>query len=209
MSHMELLCESTRPEPRLHRLLGHISIYESTSRWCHEDNNRVVDLNDEKEKVEVNGRLEKRSDRNESSAKNAASVHRIRKLPKLQAKIQNQQQQHQLVTVTAKEVGECSEESDSCEESELSDSCEESELSDSSDESHADCIWSDNQSLVNEHMRFSLKAKSLNDGTKYGKELSRSKATKSEQNDDQKTWIQQPRVLTKSESELEFHSLWQ
>jgi hypothetical protein len=159
----------------LHRLLGHISIYESTSCWCHEDNNRVVGLNSEKEKVEVNGRLEKSSDRNDGSAKNATSVHRLRKLPELQVGIHNQQQQHQLVTVTTKEVKECSEESDSC---------EEGELSDSSDESDAGCIWSDNQSLVNEHMEFSLKAKSLNDSTIYGKELSRLKATKSEQNDD-------------------------
>lgn len=128
MSHMELLCESARPEPRLHRLLGHISIYESTNRWCHEDNNRVVDLNNEKEKVEINGRLEKSSDRNESSAKNATSVYGIRKLPNPHARIQTKQQQHQLVTVTAKEVGECSEESDSYEESELS------------DESDADCM---------------------------------------------------------------------
>jgi hypothetical protein len=33
LSYMELLCEGARPEVRLHRLLGHVSVYENASRW--------------------------------------------------------------------------------------------------------------------------------------------------------------------------------
>lgn len=36
LSHMEILCEVARPEVRLHRLLGHLSVYENASRLWQE-----------------------------------------------------------------------------------------------------------------------------------------------------------------------------
>jgi hypothetical protein len=45
---MELIYESALPEPRLNRLLGHVSTFETTSLWCQEDKKRIFYIDDEK-----------------------------------------------------------------------------------------------------------------------------------------------------------------
>ena len=43
-SHMELLYELARPEPRLRKLLGHFSVYEDASQWLQENEKNSVSL---------------------------------------------------------------------------------------------------------------------------------------------------------------------
>jgi hypothetical protein len=111
MSYMELLYEGASPEPRLRRLLGHVSTYENTSNWCQEDKKKNFSyVDDEKDKASEEGRVENDGHQNGDFTRDATQVEHVRRWSEFQATIQSQLQHQQLVVVTAEEVTEGSDE---------------------------------------------------------------------------------------------------
>ena len=151
MSHMELLCEGARPEPRLLRLLGHCSTYENTSRWWQENNKKNVFYTaDEKEEARESG----------VSTKRPTDMQSVRDLSEYQTTIQSQLQYPQLPTVTVIEYSVDSDESDE------------------SDDDDNGSITSDDESLVLERIESSMEAFSLRDDGNHASDLSRCRSAK-------------------------------
>lgn len=114
MSHMELLYESTRADPRLRRLLGHVSTYENAHHWCLENKrNDIFYRGAEKEKAKEKRTAVDDSRRNGVSSTFSSQVQRFRTLPKFQVAMQLQPQHRRLVPVSPTEADADSDSSDS------------------------------------------------------------------------------------------------
>ena len=133
ISHMELLQEGARPEPRLHRLLGHITTYENASQWCLENRREgIFCIGDKQEKAGDKRATTNDNSRDTLSSKLPTQVQCFRNLLEFQVATQSQLQDRTLVTVNAIEVDADSDDSDSSD-SDSGDSSDESYESDSHD----------------------------------------------------------------------------
>src|SRR5271155_4002008 len=153
LSHMELLCEVERAEPRLRRLLGHISTFENVSHWC-KQNQMKKDSNlggDEEERKDPE--MQYNAGRNGIATTQSTYIPKVRTLSELEAAIGPQLKDRRLVTVTATEVTLDSDSSGDEDEYEI----------DSDDISDDDGIWSDDENLIDELIECTNQKLSLRD----------------------------------------------
>jgi hypothetical protein len=210
MSYMELLQEGARPEPRLHRLLGHAIAYENASQWYLENKRECIFyMGDKKEKA---GDIRATTDgngRDGLSSKFPTQMQHFRTLSEFQVAAQSQLKPQMSITVNTTEVDADSDDSDS------SDSSDETYESDSHDDD-GHChngndtrICSYNQDAGIKRVEHMTKTLSLNiGGNNKVTDISMYKVAKGEQDDDRKIWEQQPRVFTNSESEWAYDDMW-
>ena len=131
LSHMELLQEGARPEPRLHRLLGHITTYENANRWYLENRREgIFYIGGKQGKAGDKGATTNNNGRDGLSSKSPTQVQCFRNLSEFQAAMQSQLQDRTSVTANATEVDTDNDDSDS------SDSSDDSVSGGSSDESY-------------------------------------------------------------------------
>jgi hypothetical protein len=228
MSYMELLQEGIRPEPRLRRLLGHVTTYENANQWCLENRRECIFYtSDKQEKAGDKRATTNDNGRDGLSSKLPTQVQCFPNLSEFQMAMQSQVRGRTLVTVNATEVGADSDDSDSSDSSDdgvSGDSSDESVSGDSSDESyegdshdHDDHHDNDNDPRVCSHNSdagmkrveymtntLSLKVGANNKAT----DTSMYRSVKGEQDDDRKIWEQQPRVFTSSESKWAYNDMW-
>jgi hypothetical protein len=199
LSHMELLCEVERAEPRLRRLLGHISTYENVSHWCQQNQKKSVPSLGRDEEGKHPG-MQDDTDRNGVAMTESTYVPKAWTLSGLEAAIGLQLKSQRLVTVTATEVTQDSDSSDDGDEYEI----------DSDDIFDDDGIWSDDENLIEELIECTNQKLSLRDCNDCAgaDDLSPNESTKNVMLQDRELWSQQPRVLSDSESEQAFHRMW-
>ena len=85
ISYMEMLYESNRSEPRLNRLLGHVSIYDNVNRWCTENAEKLSHFEERIKRQKAQSTLKSTLE----CPKNTNQSHsvKIRKLAEFQATI--------------------------------------------------------------------------------------------------------------------------
>src|SRR6266516_1501191 len=90
VSHMELLYEGAHPEPRLRRLLDHVSAHDNADRWCQENKRKsIFYIRDHKEKAqEETATAGDTSHQNGMSLKSPTKEQRFRTLSEFQVAIQ-------------------------------------------------------------------------------------------------------------------------
>jgi hypothetical protein len=210
MSYMELLQEGARPEPRLHRLLGHIGAYENASQWCLEDKRECIFyMGDKKEKARDKRATTDDNGRDGLSSKFPTQMQYFRTLSEFQVAAQSQLQPQTLVTVNVAEV-------DTDSDSDSSDSSNETYESDSQhdDDDHYHYgidtrICSHNKDAGMKRVEYMTNALSLKvDGNNKATDISMHNVAKGEQDDDRKLWEQQPRVFTDSEIRRAYDNMW-
>jgi hypothetical protein len=210
MSHMELLQEGARPEPRLHRLLGHITAYENASQWCLENKRECIFyMGDKKEKAGDKRATTDDNGRDELSSKFPTQAQYFRTLSESQVAAQSQLKPWMSITVSATEVDADSDDSDS---SDSSDETYESDSHDDDDHYHDGNdtrICSHNKDAGMKHMEYMTNALSLKvGGNNEAADTSIYQVAKGEQGDDRKIWEQQPQVFTDSESKRAYDDTW-
>lgn len=188
ISHIELLYESARPEPRLGRLLGHVGTYENTRRWYEQTKNENISCKfRDKEEGEIYMRRRGKIRGIESSAQRSAHVQHVQTLLEPQAMIQSQLQDQQFVVVTEEEVledsdeGDLNEERHSSRDSQVSDFS--SDASGDSDDSHS---CRDNAGLETDRVQRVMHAFSIEDGNYNGRKRSNYEGKHTEENEDRK-----------------------
>lgn len=201
MSYMELLYENARTEPRLRRLLGHVSIYENASRIYWERMQKIAFCLDKGEEKTV----EDESRQSRPVRTSFTKAQRVQTFSDLQAMSQSKLEHQQLCNVTTTEITEDSDESD---ESRESDESEESEASESSNDDHDNGILNGNAHAVIERVGILMKASLSKDSDDLASQMSRSTITKGEQTEDEQLWEYQQQILTQRESEQAFHDVW-
>jgi hypothetical protein len=202
MSLVELLQEGARPEPRLHRLLGHVKAYENASHWCLENRRECIFYTgDKKEEAGDKRATTDDNGRDGLSSKFLTQVQYFRTLSEFQVAAQSQLRPQMPITVNAIEVDSDSDDGDS---SDSSDETYESDSHDDDDHCHDGNdtrICSHNKDAGMKRVEHMTNALSLKvDGN--------NKVAKWEQDDDRKIWGQQPRVFTGSESERAYDDMW-
>jgi hypothetical protein len=210
VSHMELLYEGARPEPRLRRLLGHASAHENAGRWCQENKRKsIFYIRDDKEKAQEETATAGDSHQNGMSLKSPTKVQRFGTLSEFQVAIQSQIQHRQLVIVNATEVdgdSDDSDDSDSSDEICESDSCS-GDDDDDDDNDNDTSVCSHNRNADIERVDYLTKALSLKDDGNSSN-IIKYRNAKAEQDDDRTLWGQEPRVLNDSESQRAFYNVW-
>jgi hypothetical protein len=200
VSYIELLSEHTRPEPRLRRLLGHVSIYMNATQWQRQ-------MMEDTELSFIEGEERMTSDaasRAESGQRGplAASVdkpQRVHTFSEFQARIRANSEDLSLCTVTATEMTGDGEESDESSESEGS---EESEWCEIGGGDLGDNISGESEDA--ECIELPPYAFMLGDGKGAAVEWPSWPIGKGAQIYHPQSWGQQPRVLTTSGSETAF-----
>ena len=210
MSHMELLQEGARPEPRLHRLLGHVTAYENASQWCLENRRECIFyMGDKKEKAGDKRAATDDNGRDGLSSRFPTQVQYFRTLSEFQVATQSQLKPRTSITVNATEVGADSDDSDS---SDSSDETYESDSHDDDDHYHDGNdtrICSHNKDAGMKRVEYMTNTLSLKvDRNNKAADISMHKVAKGEQDDDRKIWEQQPRVFTDSESKRAYDDMW-
>lgn len=195
MSYMELLYEGARPEPRLRRLLGHVTTYENASRWCWQNQKeRASFLDDEGGQDRGANRADKGRRHQDAILETTPTQgRRVWTLSELQVTIQSKLEHQPQFTVTATEVTEDSDESGGSDESEEGDDCS---------------ICSTDEDPVIERMELLQEAVSLRDSDNRAAEQSRCRSTRGKPDDDRKLWQQPPRVLSDRERKQAFEEVW-
>src|ERR1700733_4836581 len=183
MSYMELLQEGARPEPRLHRLLGHITTYEKANQWCLENRREgILYVGDKQGKAGDRGATTNDNGRDGFCSKPPPQVQCFRNLSEFQAAMQSQLQNRTLVTVNATEVDGSSDDSDSSDES------YESDFHDNDNHHDGDNgprIYSHNNDAGMKRMEFMTNTLSLKVGANNkATDTSMFKSAKAEQDDD-------------------------
>ena len=209
MSHMELLQEGARPEPRLHRLLGHVTAYENASQWCLENRRECIFyMGDKKERAGDKRATTDDNGRDGLSSRFPTQVQYFRTLSEFQAAAQSQLKPRTSITVSATEVNADSD-------SDSSDSSDESYESDSHDDDdhyhdgNDTSICSHNKDAGMKCVEYMTNALSLKvGGNNKAADTSIYKVAKGEPGDDRKIWEQQPRVFTDSENKRAYDDLW-
>jgi len=209
MSHMELLQEGARPEPRLHRLLGHIRVYENASQWCLEDKRECIFyMGDKEEKARDKRATTNDNGRDGLSSKFPPQMQYFQTLSEFQVAAQSQLHPQTLITVNAREVDPDSD-SDS---SDSSDETSESDSYDDDDHYHDGIdtrICSHNKDAGMKRVEYMMNALSSKaDGNNKATDISMYNVAKGEQDDDRKIWGQQPRVFTDSEIKRAYDDMW-
>jgi hypothetical protein len=213
MSYMELLREHARPEPRLRRLLGHVGIYEIASRFYRERiQESVSELGGEEERTGEDERGGDKSRHRRPVRTSPNKAQRVRTFSEYQATIRSNLEHQRLCDVPptadtedGNESGE-SENSDDSDDSDESDESEESEASESGNDDHAVSILV--ESAVSERVEIFTRALSSRKSDNLTKKMSRVTITKGEQENDGQLSQQQPRLLTRSQSERAFYNVW-
>lgn len=209
MSHMELLQEGARPEPRLHRLLGHITAYENASQWCLENKRECIFyMGDKKEKARDKRATTDDNGRDGLSSRFPTQVQYFRTLSEFQVAAQSQLKPRTSITVNATEV-------DADSDSDSSDSSDETYESDSHDDDdhyhdgNDTRICSHNKDASMKHVEYMTNALSLKvGGNNKAADILMYKVAKEEQDDGRKIWEQQPQVFTDSESKRAYDDMW-
>jgi hypothetical protein len=194
MSYMELLQEGARPEPRLHRLLGHITAYENASQWCLENKReRIFYISDKKEKIRDKRATTDDSGHDGLPSKFPTQVQYFRTLSEFQVAAQSQLKHRMSVTMNTTEVDADYDDSNS---SDLSDETYESHLHDHDDHCHGGNdtrVCSHNRDAGMKHVEYMMNALSWKvGGNNKATDISMYKSAKGEQDDDRKIWKQQP-----------------
>ena len=164
MSHTELVYEGARPEPRLRRLLGHVSANENASRWCQENRRTTLfNLRVEQEKAEERQAIQNARRQHGMSPRSSTPVSRCRSPSDFRVANPPKLQHPQVVTVQTTEV-----DSDSDSDSDDSDSREEVCDSDSSDDEDYENdiglrVYSHEERPKTEHIEYLAKSLSLKD----------------------------------------------
>jgi hypothetical protein len=210
MSHIGLLQEGARPEPRLHRLLGHTTAYENASQW-YLGNKRecIFYVGDKKEKARDIRATTDDNGRDGLSSKSPTQAQYFQTLSEFPVAAQSQLKPQMSVTVNVTEVDADSDDSDS------SDSSDETYESDSHDDDDH-CYYGNDTRICGHNKDAGMKrveyvtnALSLEVGrNNKATDISMYKVAKGEQDDDRKIWEQQPRVFTDSESERAYDDMW-
>lgn len=116
LSHMAILHEGMRPEPRLRRLLGHISTYDNAERWRTENQQQIYDF--EMARHNNAQKLLKLKPAYQSSIIPSGPTLKLRTLAEFQVAIGAHLQAEQQTTVSTEEVfleSDSEEEADSSE----------------------------------------------------------------------------------------------
>lgn len=210
---MKLLREHARPEPRLRTLLGHVGIYEIASCLYRERiQESVSDLGGEEERTgeDEPGGDKSRHRRLVRTSPNEAQ--RVRTFSEYQATIRSNLEHQRLCdvlpTADTEDGNESdeSENSDDSDDSDESDESEGSEASESGNEDHAVNILV--ESAVIERVELFTRTLSSKNSDNLTRKMSRATITKGEQDNGGQLPQQQPRVLTRSESERAFYNVW-
>jgi hypothetical protein len=129
ISHMEILQEGTRPEPRLCRLLGHISAYDNVEQWRRDNQQKIFLAETARYQQAQIVRLAKPTC--QATASGSESPLKLRTLAQFQAAVRSQVEVDKETTVSTEEVL-----SDS-------DSEEDEDETESDDDSDNESTWSD------------------------------------------------------------------
>lgn len=149
ISHMEILQEGTRPEPRLRRLLGHINTYDNVERWRLDNEQQIVASEMIHHKECQTARMTEPIC--QSSVLSPQPTLKLRTLSEFQAAVRNHFEVEKETTVNTEEVFSDSDTDDETESEASSDDewdhDDESE-GDSDDDSDNDSTWSDGEDPI-------------------------------------------------------------
>jgi hypothetical protein len=210
MSYMELLQEGIRPEPRLRRLLGHITTYENANQWCLENRRECIFCTgDKQEKAGDKRATTNDNGRDGLSSKLPTQVQCFRNLSEFRVAMQSQLQGRTLVTVNATEVGADSGDGDSSDSSDESYEGDSHDDDDHHDDDNDPRICSRNSDAGMKRVEYMTNTLSLKVGANNkATDTSMYKSAKGERDDDRKIWEQQPRFFTSSESKRAYNDMW-
>jgi hypothetical protein len=134
VSYIELLSEHMRPEPRLRRLLGHVSIYENATRWQWQMMEKIeLSFIEERERMTRDAATRAGNGQHGPLTTTIDESQRVQTFSEFQAMIRSSLENLPLCTVTEKEMTEDSKESDRSSGSEESEESEGSEVSEGQD----------------------------------------------------------------------------
>jgi len=103
-SHMEIVTERSSSQPRLGRLLGHISAYDNAHRWCSENGDQIAQS--EQEARDIRDRIEQKNDH--FYQQNRYRSKSIQTLAQFQAAIRSHfESESQTVVTTAEVIPDC------------------------------------------------------------------------------------------------------
>jgi hypothetical protein len=149
ISHMEILQEGTRPEPRLRRLLGHINTYDNVERWRLEYEQQIIASEMIHDKESQTMRMTKPIC--QSSVASSQPALKLRTLSEFQAAVRNHFIVEKETTVNTEEVSSDSDSEDETESEASSDDDwdEEEELEGTlDDDSDDESAWSDGEDPI-------------------------------------------------------------
>jgi hypothetical protein len=142
VSYIELLSEHMRPEPRLRRLLGHVSMYENATRWQRQTVEKIeLPFTRERERMTRDAAARAGNGQHGPLTTTVDESQPVQTFSEFQAMIRSSLENLPLYTVTETEMTEDSKESDrssGSEESEGSEGSEESEGQDAEGWEHGD-----------------------------------------------------------------------
>jgi hypothetical protein len=147
ISHMEILQEGTRPEPRLRRLLGHINTYDNVERWRLDYEQQIIASEMIHHKECQTMRMTKPIC--QSSVASSQPTLKLRTLSEFQAAVRNHFEVEKETTVNTEEVSSDSDSEDETEsEASSDDEWDNEDESETDDDSDADSAWSDGEDPI-------------------------------------------------------------
>ena len=147
ISHMEILQEGTRPEPRLRRLLGHINTYDNVERWRLDNEQQIVASELIHHKECQTARMTRPIC--QPSVASSQPTLKLRTLSEFQAAVRNHFEVEKETTVNTEEVSSDSDSEDETEsEASSDDEWDNEDESETDDDSDADSAWSDGEDPI-------------------------------------------------------------
>jgi hypothetical protein len=203
VSYIELLSEQARPEPRLCRLLGHVSIYENATRWQRQTMEKIeLPFVDEKEKTTREAASGAESGQRWPLTTSVDNSQHVQTFSEFQTMVRSNLENAPLCTVTTTEMTGDSEEGDGSDGGEGS---EESEGREFGDGEIGDSISGEGEAGAG--IGLPPNAFLLRNGEDVAAEWSSYPIRKGEQMDHSHLWGQL-RMLTTTGNEVAFHDFW-